>query len=487
VKLKDFGIYRLYKSRSSPGESASIGLDLAPELRDGQAPDERTDLYGLGLMIQRLVAKSPAAAETADLRSAILEISKRLLKLAPDERYQSAGEVLIALRDCPQPSPQAWRRDQLGSWARKMFDSGLGEKEEPVNNENPADPGSHVEKVGLLDPAVFWGAVEPTGSAAAPDRIEAQEFAPASESPESGVVEYSDPDMQFEDDTEEVSSLQIPAPSPSPPEPRKPPEVLPVAPPPAPPAQVKTRQTGMRPSSRPVKKPARGGGPGGAMWAMIAFVVLGVGGLLFLFLGQKTSRNADDDSGELVVEQAQKEPGGGQTAGETRPVPDRKTSKENKVPELSGLRKGSLRLTSDPSGVAVFIDGEKRGATPTELKEITLGSTITVRMELEGYRPWEQKIEFDHEDPDREIHAGLVRKIKCDKGSGWIYISTNPAGAVVEMDGKRLPGKTPMVVNDVCAGVNHNYRVKLAGYKTWWRDATVSPSQVLNMKVELSK
>jgi hypothetical protein len=49
--------------------------------------------------------------------------------------------------------------------------------------------------------------------------------------------------------------------------------------------------------------------------------------------------------------------------------------------------RGSLRITSEPEGAVVTVDGRVVGATPVVLKDVRVGSRV-VRIESSGYEPW---------------------------------------------------------------------------------------------------
>ena len=72
-------------------------------------------------------------------------------------------------------------------------------------------------------------------------------------------------------------------------------------------------------------------------------------------------------------------------------------------------------------------------------------------------------------------------------GCGWIYITTVPSGATVELDGNEVPGKTPLLVDGVSANDSHMLRVMLSGRKPYKQDVHVRSGDVLNVDIELKK
>jgi len=121
VKLTDFGLARNV-SRQTPGQPESVFVGtvyyLAPEQALGQAVDQRTDLYALGVLLYELTTLrlpfdgddalavishhihtpvTPPRAHRPDLPSELDALIVRLLSKRPDDRPATAAEVREAL------------------------------------------------------------------------------------------------------------------------------------------------------------------------------------------------------------------------------------------------------------------------------------------------------------------------------------------------------------------------------------------------------
>ncbi|MFN7972293.1 MAG: serine/threonine-protein kinase [Acidobacteriota bacterium] len=117
VKIVDFGIARLQSSDvTKTGQLMGTPSYMSPEQVAGRHVDGRSDVFSLGVMLYELVAdrrpfdgesvatiihrilnEAPAVmpgSVPAELQDVVL----RALAKSPDERYQSAGEMLAALR-----------------------------------------------------------------------------------------------------------------------------------------------------------------------------------------------------------------------------------------------------------------------------------------------------------------------------------------------------------------------------------------------------
>ena len=108
-----------------------------------------------------------------------------------------------------------------------------------------------------------------------------------------------------------------------------------------------------------------------------------------------------------------------------------------------GREPGSLKLEVVPKGAALFIDGRRQEelAVPT----IEPGFYI-VRLEHEAYENWEDTVEI------RPGRAQTLRVALKARASASIELRSNPEGAAVLLDGRRLDGVTPLEVSRVVAG-----------------------------------
>ncbi|MEO1663749.1 MAG: protein kinase [Chloroflexota bacterium] len=133
VVLTDFGIAKMLDSKQLTVSGGMIGTPayMSPEQGLGEAGDERSDLYSLGvIMYQLLVGDLPYDAETAlgvilmhvndpipdaramnpDVPPAVQDIVNRAMAKDPDTRYQTADEIVADIekyqqRSVTRPSP----------------------------------------------------------------------------------------------------------------------------------------------------------------------------------------------------------------------------------------------------------------------------------------------------------------------------------------------------------------------------------------------
>jgi formylglycine-generating enzyme required for sulfatase activity/tRNA A-37 threonylcarbamoyl transferase component Bud32 len=119
--LMDFGVAKMLGGTDQTATGTIIGTAkyMSPEQARGERPDERSDIYALGIMLYEMVAGHPPFdADTTvailmkhvnepvpdirqlhqDVPDELVEIIERALAKKPQERYQSAGYMAAALK-----------------------------------------------------------------------------------------------------------------------------------------------------------------------------------------------------------------------------------------------------------------------------------------------------------------------------------------------------------------------------------------------------
>jgi serine/threonine protein kinase/Flp pilus assembly protein TadD len=154
VKLLDFGLARIMKpndgdnTRSVTAMTAPVGTPpyMAPEQFRGGTLDARTDIYAVGVCLYELATgRTPFRGSLPELIAAVLDappeppsairpdlspgLERAILKClqkAPEQRYQTVGELLADLHSLGAvttvPHPRAWFR----SWRLGLAVLGLG-------------------------------------------------------------------------------------------------------------------------------------------------------------------------------------------------------------------------------------------------------------------------------------------------------------------------------------------------------------------------
>jgi serine/threonine protein kinase len=164
VKVVDFGVAKA-SDRSQETKSGTvkgkIGY-LSPEQCKGKRVDRRSDLFSLGicfwemLTLERLYKRAsdfdnmnaivteappPPSSRRADVPREIDELVLRLLAKAPDDRYQTADEVVEAIEGVAGRTGTVLSASALGRFVRELF----GQRPEPwLEAEAHQEPGEAV-------------------------------------------------------------------------------------------------------------------------------------------------------------------------------------------------------------------------------------------------------------------------------------------------------------------------------------------------------
>lgn len=462
VKLKDFGIFRMYPADQRDSLGGPNPVYLSIEQEQGLQPSIRSDLFALGRVLQKLLSLS-AEGSSEQLPDEILQVLTRLLENDPTLRPQSAAVLEPELEALVRThgSGHEEGRLQLGTFVRELFKT-----ETPAAKAAVSEESDKSQDVSLLDPAAFWDGSEDgaAGAAAAPaleeeDTAEAEVIGGAEITGEAVVVStpVSQPKELFLPESERIV-------------------VTPKQP------------SGSRPAPAPTVQQKDFLKVGQSKKAN--FLLAGVAAVVLILVGMAVWLLSPDEDGGGAPDASLAGPvlaGGDQSApDEPRDVPD--AGGGDPQPADAGDQKtGILKIDSTPPGALVYINDEKRGVTPLTVRDAVLGAEVSIRVELEGHRPWTQAVILDEANQVREFNAGLLKEEVCEFGTGWIYVSSEPDSASVEIDGRRLPGKTPKIINDVCAGVEHEIRVQATGFPPWSKVITVRPQKVLNLNVELKR
>ncbi|MBI5880289.1 MAG: tetratricopeptide repeat protein [Chloroflexi bacterium] len=175
VKLMDLGLALARGAPSITGADAVVGtaLYMAPEQSQGQNVDGRADLYALGVMLfelctgrrpyngddvvavlmQHWTAPIPSLTQANPAISPALEsVVQKLLAKKPEHRFQTAGEVYMALLATPEAGSDALLAPvmpsaQAPTQMAVMAMATLAPSTEITFEEWPLDPVPHVPEL----------------------------------------------------------------------------------------------------------------------------------------------------------------------------------------------------------------------------------------------------------------------------------------------------------------------------------------------------
>ena len=134
----------------------------------------------------------------------------------------------------------------------------------------------------------------------------------------------------------------------------------------------------------------------------------------------------------------------------------------------------AVKITSDPAGAQIVVDGQPQGQTPLQLQ--LSARPHEIQAHLDGWPDEQQRTEVS---PDHENAAHFVF------ANGSVKITSAPSGAAVFVGGREL-GQTPLVIEEVKPGPV-SYELRLTGYKTKVVPGKVDPQHQLFLAEYLEK
>ncbi len=141
------------------------------------------------------------------------------------------------------------------------------------------------------------------------------------------------------------------------------------------------------------------------------------------------------------------------------------------------LGHADLRIDSAPAGASVAIDGASVGVTP--LKIAVISGAHVVKLSERFHRDVVERIHFQRGDT-------VVRQIAFAPSFGRLSVVSNPIGASVSVDGQRLPGETPLSVDNIAAA-RHVVVVSAPGRRSVTVSRDVLPDALAEVSVELER
>ena len=127
----------------------------------------------------------------------------------------------------------------------------------------------------------------------------------------------------------------------------------------------------------------------------------------------------------------------------------------------------SLKVTSEPPGASVTVDGKDKGKTPLTVKEVAFGQH-EVAVRLGGHEKFLKTVDVNS-DKALEVSAKLVEL------PGAITITSVPQGAKLKVNGE-VKGNTPTTVNGLDAG-EYTITLSLDGYQVLQDKVTVKAGE----------
>jgi len=137
---------------------------------------------------------------------------------------------------------------------------------------------------------------------------------------------------------------------------------------------------------------------------------------------------------------------------------------------------GTLKITSNPSGAKVYINGDYKGITPLTL-DLAPG-TYTVKLTKDEYEDYTKTVEVNPGETTT-LSATLTPKF------GYLTVYSSPSDAEVYVDGDYV-GKTPLEDYKLSTG-DHSVVVKKNDYQDYRTTVTIEPGKTTKVEATLSE
>ncbi|RCV64226.1 CASH domain-dontaining protein [Methanophagales archaeon] len=149
------------------------------------------------------------------------------------------------------------------------------------------------------------------------------------------------------------------------------------------------------------------------------------------------------------------------------------------VPEGPSID-GFLSVTSTPSGADITLDGTPIGEKTPHSMPLMPG-THTLKLTLPGYLDWTKGVQVTGGETTSE-HATLI---PIPTITGFLSITSTPAGADITLDGRPIGEKTPHSV-PINPGT-YTIKLTLSGYHDWTQSARVTGGETTNVHATLTQ
>ena len=133
-------------------------------------------------------------------------------------------------------------------------------------------------------------------------------------------------------------------------------------------------------------------------------------------------------------------------------------AEQSDAPVMEPRTRAVLRIDSVPAGARVVVNGTALDdVTPTSVP-VAPDEPNMIRLELEGYEPWE--------DPAVQVPTGETLRIRprLSMQVASLLVTTRPEGVTVVLGGERL-GVTPLERNDLRPGRGQTLTLRKEGFR----------------------
>lgn len=139
-------------------------------------------------------------------------------------------------------------------------------------------------------------------------------------------------------------------------------------------------------------------------------------------------------------------------------------------------------ITSTPPGAQIFLNGTQYGITPRQFKNFEINRDYLLVLRLGGYRDYLHRIRLN----SGSTRQMAVRLEPADRRIGSLYLDTEPQGAAITMNGKRLSQNTPALFERLRTDQVYSVQLNMPQFEpVEFGNVRVDPEQIVIRKVNL--
>ncbi len=165
------------------------------------------------------------------------------------------------------------------------------------------------------------------------------------------------------------------------------------------------------------------------------------------------------------------------TAGIALATRDRHGAAALPAPQLE------LQVISDPSGALVLFDGVQQSLRTPNIFHLTWRKSLRVRVEREGFAPFEQSVALADGELQRSVVANLTA---LQQPGGRLQVTTTAQQPLFSLDGKRVAEGTEKLDLASVAPGNHRLRIEAVGFEPREGTINIQPRQLSQLEWPLT-
>jgi serine/threonine-protein kinase len=164
-------------------------------------------------------------------------------------------------------------------------------------------------------------------------------------------------------------------------------------------------------------------------------------------------------------------------------------------PPVKIIEKGSIYVTSTPTGAQVLINGAEKGTTPCKIDNIESGKFYAIQVTKPKHIAYSTRFKLDDTKDVRKFHASLEKvgstitkpipppTEPIEKEKAVFSLRSRPKGATFYLDGEPIKSKRIKLVPET----NYTISARLNGYKEWSDTYKPTPGEKKVITARLSK